>query len=130
MNKRLPVLITLLTFGSFGVVGEDEFPIELTCETGGNIFYFNIERDEEKSWWKHHKGNWSMSRHGIYSRKWFENKNKSLKIITLNSEKIIVQMGNKFYPEILNLNRLTGISNIGITSGRCYKGFKEYKKQI
>ena len=31
MNKHLPVLITLLTFGSFGVVGDDAKDINLLC---------------------------------------------------------------------------------------------------
>ena len=36
------------------VFSEDIFPIELSCETGASIVYFNLERTEEGSWWTPH----------------------------------------------------------------------------
>ena len=94
------LLLSLALITSANAWADDEFPIELTCESGGNIFYFNIESDEANSWWKHHEGNYDGFTKGIYSNKWFEKKNKSLKVMTLNSEKIIVQMGTRFYPAV------------------------------
>jgi hypothetical protein len=55
MNKYLPVLITLLTFGSFGVVGDDVF-IQLSCKSIGmeNIEYINKSLNngnlDKKNW--------------------------------------------------------------------------------
>ena len=50
MKKHL--LLILLGFGSFGVVADDEFPIELTCEIGANIVYFNLNETKVGSWWQ------------------------------------------------------------------------------
>ena len=46
MNKHLPVLITLLTFGSFGVAGDDSENILLKCLKRG--FAYPVEGYESE----------------------------------------------------------------------------------
>ena len=48
--KHLLLSLTLIL--SANAWADDEFPIELTCEFGAVIVYFNLEATEEGSWWE------------------------------------------------------------------------------
>tara|TARA_Y100000768_G_scaffold243651_1_gene184655 strand:- start:119 stop:505 length:387 start_codon:yes stop_codon:yes gene_type:complete len=124
MKKFLPILF----FFSFVHSETTQYPFELTCEVGGNIFYLNFEEDTKQSWWKHHKDNTDIYNdlRGLYGRK-FQGENKFLRIEKFSEDKIIAFIGTKAFNLIVNLNRLNGNVNIGMYSGKCIKGIKEYK---
>jgi len=136
MKKFLPILF----FFSF-VHGETtQYPVELTCEVGGNIFYLNFEEDTKQSWWKHHKDNRSQykstidipAKRGVYGKIRFNTKNKFFSIETFSEDKIIAFIGSKgcTYCNIVNINRLNGNVNIGSLSGKCIKGIKQYNNAV
>tara|TARA_A200000113_G_scaffold220462_1_gene230631 strand:- start:506 stop:895 length:390 start_codon:yes stop_codon:yes gene_type:complete len=123
-------ILAILFISSFVHSETNQQSIELTCEVGGNIFYFYFEEDINKSWWKHHKENVSPigSQRGVWSKKMLNKRNNFVKVTTLNEARIVALLGTKAYVEIVNLNRLNGRVSIGINSGECFKGFKEYNK--
>ena len=51
MNKHLPVLIALLTFGSFGVVGEEIELIKKSCVSDSGMSIYDIEIKGEKNFY-------------------------------------------------------------------------------
>ena len=123
-------ILVILFISSFAHSETNQQSIELTCEVGGNIFYFYFEEDINKSWWKHHKENVSPIgfQRGVWSKKMLNKRNNFVKVTTLNEARIVALLGTKAYGETLNLNRLNGRISIGINSGECFKGFKEYNK--
>ena len=123
-------LLALLLLSPLVVSDEIEYPVELTCEVGGNIFYFNLSSNVDESWWKHHADNFSSFQRGAYSKKMFDAKNNIVKIHEFNDIKIILSIGTKAFAEPVNINRLTGQADIGIFSGKCFSGFKEYSKKL
>ena len=123
-------ILVILFISSFAHSETNQQSVELTCEAGGNIFYFYFEEDINKSWWRHHQDNVSSIgfQRGIWSKKMLNKRNNFVQVTTLNEARIIALLGTKAYPEIVNLNRLNGKASIGINSGECFKGFKEYNK--
>ena len=124
------LLVLFLIFPIFISAEDIKYSVELTCEVGGNIFYFNLSSNADDSWWKHHAENHSNSQRGTYSKKMFGAKNSIIKIHKFNDRKIILSIGTKAYIEPVNINRLTGQANIGIYSGKCFSGFKEYSEKL
>ena len=51
MNKHLPVLITLLTFGSFGVLGDEVELIKKSCVSDSGMSIYDIEIKGEKNFY-------------------------------------------------------------------------------
>ncbi len=124
------------------VFSEDIFPIELTCETGGSIAYFNLERTEEGSWWTPHDSHHfqrkfeSIAKPPIFNNKKFKDKkNTNFMDYNITDGQIIFQLRAPNVKPIIRINRYTlGISvatGYHQTDGQCYLGFKEYtEKQI
>ena len=123
-------LLALLLLSPLVFSEELEYPVKLTCEVGGNIFYFNLSSNVDDSWWKHHSDNYSNFQRGAYAKKMFGTKNNILKIHEFTDRKIMFSIGTKAYMEPVNINRLTGQANIGIFSGKCFSGFKEYSEKL
>ena len=132
MNKHL--LLILLGFGSFGVSADDGFPIELTCEIGANIVYFNLNETKVGSWWKPH---FSHSFGSKFTSTYFNNKafkdkkNTNFKNYKFNDGQISFHLTGANTNAYVSINRFSlKITDTPNASGQCYKGFKEYEKQI
>tara|TARA_B100000902_G_scaffold224828_1_gene213502 strand:+ start:156 stop:545 length:390 start_codon:yes stop_codon:yes gene_type:complete len=128
--KKLLALLLLSPL----VVSEDDFPIELTCEIGASIVYFNLERTEEGSWWTPHdshqfKGKFQTS---FFNNKTFrDKKNTNFRNYNITDGQISFHLKSANLSPTIHINRYT----LGISSqnsfGQCYLGFKEYnEKQI
>ncbi|MFL2698002.1 MAG: hypothetical protein ACJ0F4_02230 [Gammaproteobacteria bacterium] len=121
--------ITLLTLlMSMGAWADDEFPIELTCEVGANIIYLHFNEDEDKSWWRNHFNNSSQT-----GTKYYENgtdKQKFYSINNIDDLEIRFELGRFSNSTRFRLNRINGKIYSVTGDGQCYKGFKEYEKQI
>jgi hypothetical protein len=124
------MLLTLLM--SMGAWADDEFPIELTCEVGGYILYFHIDETEDNFWWKVHESTAPGSIFGpLFNNDKFKNKENTnisnLKFLSGLIKFTLTSFNNSVY---ISINRHSlGISS-SVYSGQCYKGFKEYEKQI
>ena len=130
--KHLTLLLILIL--SANAWADDEFPIELTCEIGGSIVYFNFNQTKEGSWWKPHS---SHSFGGKFTSPFFNNKafkdkeNTNFKKFKIAEGQINFSLSGLNSNVIMWINRYTlGINGFGSGSGQCYKGFKEYEKQI
>ena len=129
--KRLLALLLLSPL----IVSEDEFPVELTCEIGASIAYFNLERTEEGSWWTPHD---SHQYKGRLNSQFFANKaykdkkNTNFKNYNITDGQISFNLTSINLQPRFAINRYTLGISAGITSyDQCYLGFKEYtKKQI
>ena len=119
---------------SMGAWAEDEFPIELTCEISDEIWYFYLEEEMENSWYMPHESN---PEH-IRGRDWKEYKNKQNRfkfLYEFRNNLISFRLGEKkISAPFYFINRFTlrirqGPHTEGL-DGQCYKGFKEYEKQI
>tara|TARA_B100001057_G_scaffold111071_1_gene109157 strand:+ start:227 stop:640 length:414 start_codon:yes stop_codon:yes gene_type:complete len=136
MKRFLPMLL----LSSFVYSETTQYPIELTCEVGGNIFYLNFEENSKQSWWMHHKDNRSVNKstidipakRGVYGKIRFNIKNKFISVEAFSEDKIIAFIGAKgcTYCNIVNINRLNGNVNIGSLSGKCIKGIKQYNDAV
>ena len=131
MNKHL--LIILLGFGSFGVFADDEFPIELTCELGTSVIYFHFSGSKDGNWWKPHKS--TLNGNGVNDplhKKSFQGKqNKNIKNIRYTDTQISFLLSTLNLTRYVSINRYNlKIASVSRGSGQCYKGFKEYEKQI
>ena len=54
--KRILIIVCLL-FTANSWADDEEFPIELTCELGNLILYYNITDNPETTWWQNHSSN-------------------------------------------------------------------------
>ena len=54
--KRILIIVCLL-FTANSWADDEEFPIELTCELGNLIVYYNITDNPETTWWQNHSSN-------------------------------------------------------------------------
>ena len=125
------LLLSLALIISANAWADDEFPIELTCEIGDEIWYFFFDEDKENSWFMPHKAN---AEH-IIERDWKEykgKKNKFKSYYEITDSIIGFNKTRRINARIFYINRYSlGIrSHHFETSGQCYKGFKEYEKQI
>ena len=129
MNKLPTLLLTLLVSGS--LLAEDEFPIELTCEFGNQIIFFHLNETKENSWFMLDKFNTrEMPFKSFIGKKiFFKRKYK------IEEHQIKITIGTSTFseqPYVINRYTLGMSQIIGGAShnGQCYKGFKEYEKQI
>ncbi len=122
------LLLSLAVVISANAWADDEFPIELTCEVGANIIYLHFDEDEDKSWWKNHFNNSAVM--GTYYYDKGIDKQKFYSINNIDELEIRFKFGRYSNWQLFRLNRINGkiYSNAG--GGQCYKGFKEYEKQI
>ena len=108
---------------------EDEFPIEITCEVGANIIYLHFNEGEDKSWWRNHFNNSSQT-----GTKYYDNgtdKQKFYSINNIDDLEIRFEIGSYLGGSTrFRLNRINGKIYSVTGDGQCYKGFKEYDKQI
>ena len=128
--KRLFLLTSLLL--SANAWADDEFPIELTCEIADEIWYFYFDEEREKSWYMPHEAN---PEH-LPGRDWkeFKNKQNTIKFFyEIRNNSISFGLGERKLSAVLyHINRFTlriREHTMG-SGGQCYKGFKEYEKQI
>tara|TARA_R110001632_G_scaffold142082_1_gene258102 strand:+ start:2287 stop:2661 length:375 start_codon:yes stop_codon:yes gene_type:complete len=118
-------LLALLLLSPFVVSEEVEYPIELTCEAGANIYYINFDKNSE-SWIKRISGTEKIVR--------ADKGNKIvIKEFTVSDAEIaVIQISTKAGMRI-SINRYSGgfyFSQLP-GPGQCFKGFKEYtEKQI
>ncbi len=128
--KKLLALLLLSPL----VVSEDEFPIELTCEVGNHIVYFNLERTEQGSWWTphdshHYKGRLNSQ---FFANKAFKDKkNTNFRNYNITDGQIMFKLNAINLSGLFAISRYTLGISAGDKYGQCYIGFKEYtKKQI
>ena len=127
MKTLTTLLLTLLVSGSLWA--DDEFPIELTCEVGANIIYLHFNEDEDKSWWKNHFSNNSLM--GTFYYNLGTDKQKFYSIDNIDDLEIRFKIGKYTNRTVFRVNRINSrVSNQNSEDGQCYKGFKEYEKQI
>ena len=127
--KRL--LISLALIISTNAWAEDEFPIELTCEVGNEIIFFHLNETKENSWFMLHKFNTGE----VGFKRYIGKKNPFKRKYKIEEHQIKIHIGSS---SIYDIPFLINRYNLGITkeigmlrqAGQCYKGFKEYEKQI
>ena len=128
--KHLLLSLTLIL--SANAWADDEFPIELTCEVASEIWYFYFEEQKENSWYKPHESNPNFGGAGNWKN--YKGKQNEFKFeYEINDKFIAFELGNwSATTNGYNINRYSlGIRDIIHDSGgQCYKGFKEYEKQI
>ena len=125
--KHLLLSLTLIL--SANAWANDEFPLELTCEVGANIIYLHFNQDEDKSWWKNHSSNSSHIRAFFFDKG--TDKQRFYSIDNIDNIEIKFQIGKLRDRGIFRVNRINGkLFTANFEDGQCYKGFKEYEKQI
>ena len=113
---------TLLLLSPLIVSEEIEYPIELTCETGTDIYFVFI----------HQNDSWIETRNVLSLVEKNQNKRFEAKV-EVEGENIIVSAIRNWVmdPIELSINRYSLGLDLGArTQGQCYKGFKEFEKQI
>ena len=136
MNR---IVLSLLFFVSSLSWAEDEFPIELTCEVGMLITYLHLEKTAKESWFMFHESsdNFDGSALAKRHRKFITEKGVIRKIEYDWNKSLYVELkrpATSFRIQRYNLKLTTlgggGLITPGFVTGQCYKGFKEYEKQI
>tara|TARA_Y100000768_G_scaffold378781_1_gene353615 strand:- start:446 stop:865 length:420 start_codon:yes stop_codon:yes gene_type:complete len=139
MIKNLTtLLLTLLVSG--GLWADDEipsdyqFPIEITCENGAEITYLHLEKSKKDSWFMFHE---STQRPGVFGsiKRFLGKKGNINKLVYDPNYFQACTKGGVASSECYLVNRYTlkFSTNFGEPAhdgGQCYKGFKEYEKQI
>lgn len=126
--KNLLLISALFVGNSFA---EEEFPIELTCEFGGEIVYLNIEKQAEDTWVKFPSVNspnpnlfskiFSLKKDKVYVRK--------SRNFDINNKNIFLAIPIGLSDILVYINRMNGKIDMRGKSGECFKGFKEYKER-
>ena len=124
LKHLLPSLALILSANAWA---NDEFPIELTCEVGAETIFFYLNETKDGSWFmldKFNKGE-------IGLRRFVGEKFPLKRRYEIEEHYIELNIGTNTFNEIPYLiNRYS----LGVTKpsghGQCYKGFKEYEKQI
>ena len=127
--KNLLLILALFVGNSFA---EDEYPIELTCEIGGDIVFFSIEKNAEKSWFEpHYSQNFGSRFKSFYfdNEEWKGKKNYQFEKVEIKENLILLLTKVRNAAERIKINRLTGRYGGSTSSGKCFKGFKEYKER-
>ena len=124
--KYLLVIFALFVGNIFS---NDEFPIKLTCEVHNSIIYLNLNKTKVGSWYKPH---FSVKDVKYYPYKKGVGKENPFKFrYEISDAEIEVDLGGSTvnrHPLVISRYSLTFASNL--SGSRCYKGFKEYKKQV
>lgn len=128
MKHLTTLLLASLISGSLWA--DDEFPIELTCEFGVENIFFYLNKTKADSWYMFDK---FTTGYGGYKPSLGE-KNPIKRKYEIKEHRIELYIGKSTFNEMpFFINRYTlGITR-GLTetrTGQCYKGFKEYEKQI
>ena len=136
--KRILIIVCLL-FTANSWADDEEFPIELTCELGNMIVYFNITDNLETTWWQNHSSNthYEEIQKNIWS---YKNRNQANELeinkdnIYLYTKLIIRAPEYRKAHKYVLINRLTGAATITYKNtplaGHCTKGFKNYEKNV
>ena len=156
--KRILMIICIL-FTATSWAADEEFPIELTCELGNLIVYYNITENPETTWWQNHNSNtWATKNLGsiiypINKKKnrafspWWQNHNSNKKhkqYHEITDDYFIFRTQEKpnklsTYWGYSHINRKTGKASLSINfttswvylfTGQCTKGFKNYEKNV
>ena len=126
--KNLLLILILFIGNSFT---EEEFPIELTCEFGGEIMYLNIEKQAEDTWVKFPSVN--SSNPNLFSKIFSLKKDKvyvrKSRNFEINNENIFLAIPLGISDMLVFINRMNGKIDMRGISGQCFKGFKEYKER-
>ena len=125
------LLLSLALILSANAWADEEFPIELTCEFGTTVYFLSLEKSKEGSWIMHHNSSTEKRVGGIE----FDTDKKSLRNLSYQNKYIEIVWGvfgfaNSVYINRFNLGASVPESGGKPTNGQCYKGFKEYEKQI
>tara|TARA_Y100000591_G_C21684482_1_gene619827 strand:- start:405 stop:770 length:366 start_codon:yes stop_codon:yes gene_type:complete len=117
--------LALLLLSPFVVSEEVEYPIELTCVNGTNIIYISMAQKTDDSWIS------------VGQSYYFGKTNKKFKVKIEKKKNFIAFTSKRSGPltpitVIMNTYTLAASIGDGTSSrgGQCYKGFKEYEKQI
>ena len=145
------LIIMCLFFTATSWADDEEFPIELTCELGNLIVYYNITDNPETTWWQNHSSNrWSGL--GASSVGYTINKDKN-RASEVKKRKQRHEITDDYFLfrteaksrnitiEYSRINRKTGkatlliisggsIHNDWMYNGHCTKGFKNYEKNV
>jgi len=127
--KNLLILTSLLISGSLWA--EDKFPIELTCELGDAILFIHLNENKEKSWYMPHEE--APARDIKALNNGSGQKNPFLNHEVEDSYIHLLMGSSRFSSVTFNINRFSlGVTGYDVSAsrGQCYKGFKEYEKQI
>ena len=123
------LLLSLTLIASANAWADDEFPIQLTCEFGTILFYLNLEEKKDESWGMHHESSINIS--ALVKKP--STKKSPLRQLKFNPNTIEIGFGGigamKFFINRFNLT-ISAVGGMGSSNGQCYKGFKEYEKQI
>ena len=130
MKNLTTLLLTLLVSGSLWA--EDEFPIELTCESGAETILFYLNETREGSWYKFDESSMQPSGRGykLGEKNFFKRKYE------IRENTIVMNDGTFVNITEFQINRFSlgfytwGPPSNTLETGQCYKGFKEYEKQI
>ena len=136
--KKLLFLTSLLTsanaWANDEIPSDYQFPIELTCEQGAEITYLFLEKLKKDSWFMFHE---STQRPGVIgSIERFLGKKGNINKLEYNPNYFTsCTKGGMAASTCFIINRYTlkFTTNTGEPfhdGGQCYKGFKEYEKQI
>ena len=129
MKHLTTLLLTLLVSGGLWA---DEFPIELTCEVGAETIFFYLNETKDGSWYKFDYS--SMQPGGIGYK--LGEKNFFKRKYEISENTIVVSDGTFLNKKEFQINRFSlgllilSTAHNGFLTGECYKGFKEYEKQI
>jgi hypothetical protein len=125
------LLLSLALILSANAWADDEFPIELTCELGQYIAFFNFDKTSELSWWTPHPSTESGGRWGaMFANDNFKNKKNKLNHYAITDSAINFRIRSANEKSEFILNRYSLKVNSPTYHGQCNKGFKEYEKQI
>lgn len=125
------LLLSLALIISANAWADDEFPIELTCELGQYIAFFNFDKTSELSWWTPHPSTESGGRWGAtLANDNFKNKKNKLNSYETTDSTITFRLASAGGGFNVAINRLSLRAGGASFDGQCYKGFKEYEKQI
>ena len=122
-------LLALLILSPLIVSEEIEYPIELTCINGTSVIHLSLTENQNYSF---SDGNWAMIIYNAFVRekKW----NKKIKVRVANQNSNFTYINGKDILLEINNRTLGSYSGGGRTpyggAGQCYKGFKEFEKQI
>ena len=120
---------TLLLLSPLIVSEEIEYPIELTCVNGTSVIQLSLTENQN---YRLSDGNWAMIIYDAFvkEKKW----NKKIKVKVTNKNSNFTYINGKDIFLEINNHTLGSHAGGGAThyggAGQCYKGFKEFEKQI
>jgi len=133
MKPLVVVAIILLPF-SANTWAAEELPIELTCEIGAWIVYYNITGNPETTWYQNHSSNFEGWIFDYESR---PDRNQVRDVFVSENSIYIHNGGRGAFGTLSYFNRLTGRmfynggTQLGYSiSGHCTEGFKEYENNL